>query len=127
MKCPLPHLLQADASSSDAEAQAKKKILKLTRKLQQPGVLPEKRARLLFKIEGSLSELDSLPSKTPNGNTSGEQVRSHFNVLSAVPATTSHASATKVLVWCSRQHIHTSKVSRRTSGLQDARQIWFNR
>ncbi|KAK9903296.1 hypothetical protein WJX75_002137 [Coccomyxa subellipsoidea] len=36
----------------------------------QPGVLPEKRARLLFKIEGSLSELDSLPSKTPNGNTS---------------------------------------------------------
>lgn len=84
MKCPLPHLLQADASSSDAEAQAKKKILNLTRKLQQPGVLPEKRARLLFKIEGSLSELDSLPSKTPNGNTSGDPVRSQFNVLSAL-------------------------------------------
>ena len=32
-----------------------------------------------------------------------------------------------MLVWCSRQHIHTSKVSRRTSGLQNARQIWFNR
>ena len=65
---------QEDGSSSIAEAQAKKKILKLTRKLQLPGVLPEKRARLLSKIEGSLSKLDSLPNKVVNGNTSGEPV-----------------------------------------------------
>ncbi|EIE23285.1 hypothetical protein COCSUDRAFT_63639 [Coccomyxa subellipsoidea C-169] len=58
-------------SDADAGVQAKKKILKLTKKLQQPGVPPEKKARLLNKLEGSLAKLDSLPGLQTNGHPAG--------------------------------------------------------
>ncbi len=64
--------MQSDAFGPDAEVQAKKKILKLTKKLQQPGVPPEKKARLLNKLEGSLAKLDSLPGLQTNGHPAGE-------------------------------------------------------
>lgn len=64
--------MQSDAFGSDAEVQAKKKILKLTKKLQQPGVPPEKKARLLNKLEGSLAKLDSLPGLQTSGHPAGK-------------------------------------------------------
>lgn len=65
-------VVQAVESVGDEEqALAKKKILKLTKKLQQPGLEPGERAHLLSKIEGRLAKLDSLPGQQSNGHAPG--------------------------------------------------------
>ncbi|BDA50297.1 Leukocyte receptor cluster member 8 homolog [Coccomyxa sp. Obi] len=61
----------AEEAVSRVEAVAKKKLLKLTQRLQQPGLLPEERARLLSKLEGKLEKLDALPSPQTNGGLGG--------------------------------------------------------
>ena len=65
--CESTQVANAHEAVSRVEAVAKKKLLKLTQRLQQPGLLPEERARLLSKIEGRLEKLDALPSPQPAG------------------------------------------------------------
>lgn len=65
------------------EAVAKKKLMKLTHRLQQPGLLPEERARLLSKIEGKLEKLDALPSPQNHGGPAGEL---RCTVVGAMPS-----------------------------------------
>jgi hypothetical protein len=65
----------------EERALAKRKLLKLTKKLQQPGLQPGERAYLLSKIEGRLAKLDALPGQQSNGHAPG-------NALCIWPPTT---------------------------------------
>ncbi|CAL8465200.1 g4735 [Coccomyxa elongata] len=110
----------AHEAMSRVEAVAKKKLLKLTYRLQQPGLLLEERARLLSKIEGKLEKLDALPSPQNHGGPAGATASSTLKPTNGIQfRTPARSGATGILGSVTRTPEEEFRRQRRASRFEE--------